>query len=141
MAAALTALGFSLQKKVLWLIEFIYNIMFYVGLGRQQWVDGVGWVWMTTSELGKRSQLGLGFPWKKLCIIVHKINSTPFYGSKEEGMGGWLWMNSDVHFWSPYLMLDKQLLCVSQLRGPHIDFLTLKYIFPREELVLPWGCV
>ena len=76
--------------------------MFYVGLGRRQWVDGVGWVQMTTSKLGKRSQLGLGFPWKKLCIILDKINFTPLYGSREEGMGGWPWINSDVHFWSPY---------------------------------------
>jgi hypothetical protein len=33
---------------------FTYNIMFYVGLGRRQWVDGIGWVRMMTSKLGKR---------------------------------------------------------------------------------------
>ena len=26
-----------------------------------EWVDGIGQVWMTPSQLGKHSQLGLGF--------------------------------------------------------------------------------
>jgi hypothetical protein len=33
------------------------NIPFSKCLGRREWMDGVGWVWMTTSQLGKRSQL------------------------------------------------------------------------------------
>ena len=27
-------------------------------MGRREWVDGVGCIWMTPSKLGKRSQLG-----------------------------------------------------------------------------------
>jgi hypothetical protein len=38
-----------------------YNLMFYLGLGRREWLDRVEWVQMTTSELGRCSQLGLGF--------------------------------------------------------------------------------
>jgi len=38
-----------------------YNLMFYLGIGRREWMDAVGWVRMTTSRLGNRSQLGLGF--------------------------------------------------------------------------------
>jgi len=40
---------------------FTYNLLFYVGLGRREWVDGVEWVRMTTSQLGRYSQLGLTF--------------------------------------------------------------------------------
>ena len=40
---------------------FTYNLMFYICLGRQEWMDGVAWVQMTTSKLGRCSQLGLGF--------------------------------------------------------------------------------
>jgi len=40
---------------------FTYNVVFYVGLGRREWVDGVEWVQMTTSQLGRYSQLGLAF--------------------------------------------------------------------------------
>jgi len=40
---------------------FTYNQILYIGLGSQEWVDGIGWVWMTTSELGRYSQLGLAF--------------------------------------------------------------------------------
>ena len=36
---------------------FTYNLMFYVGLGRREWMDGVEGVWMTTSQFGKRSAL------------------------------------------------------------------------------------
>jgi len=35
--------------------------MFYLGLRTREWVDAVGWVRMTTSRLGNRSQLELGF--------------------------------------------------------------------------------
>ena len=35
--------------------------MFYVGLGRQEWVDGIGLVRMMPFKLGKHSQLKLGF--------------------------------------------------------------------------------
>jgi hypothetical protein len=51
--------------------KFTYNLLFSKCLGRREWVDGVGSVWMTTSQLGKRCQLGsvfgaglagLGFP-------------------------------------------------------------------------------
>lgn len=51
-------------------------------MSRREWVDGVALVWMTTSQLGKRSQLGLGFGValtglgflkKKLGIGVDKI--------------------------------------------------------------------
>ena len=40
---------------------FTHNLVFYVGLGRQEWMDGVGWVRMMTSQLGRCFQLGLGF--------------------------------------------------------------------------------
>ena len=40
---------------------FKYNLMFYLGLRTREWVDAVGWVRMTTSRLGNRSQLGLSF--------------------------------------------------------------------------------
>jgi hypothetical protein len=40
---------------------FIYNLMFYLGIGRREWVDRVGWVQMMSSQLGKYSQLGLSF--------------------------------------------------------------------------------
>jgi hypothetical protein len=33
------------------------NIPFSKCLGRREWMDGVGWVWMMTSQIGKRSQL------------------------------------------------------------------------------------
>jgi hypothetical protein len=61
---------------------FTYNLMFYLGMDRREWMDGVGWVWMTFSQLGKCSQLGLGFsaglaglgfPDKKVCIIVDSV--------------------------------------------------------------------
>ena len=34
---------------------FTYNIMFSKCLGRCYWMDGIGWVWMTISELGRCS--------------------------------------------------------------------------------------
>ena len=34
---------------------FTYNLIFYIGLGGREWVDGIGWVQMTTSELGRCS--------------------------------------------------------------------------------------
>jgi hypothetical protein len=40
---------------------FTYNLVFYIGLGRREWVDGIEWVHMTTSQLGRYSQLGLAF--------------------------------------------------------------------------------
>ena len=41
---------------------FTCNLLFYKYLDRQDWVDGIGWAWMTTSKLGKLGLLGLGFP-------------------------------------------------------------------------------
>jgi len=38
---------------------FTYNVLFYKLLGRQERVDGIGWVWMSLSQLGRYSQLGL----------------------------------------------------------------------------------
>jgi hypothetical protein len=35
--------------------------MFYLGMRRGEWVDAVGWVQMTTSELGRCCQLGVSF--------------------------------------------------------------------------------
>jgi hypothetical protein len=40
---------------------FTYNPVFSKYMGTREWMDGAGSVWMTTSQLGKRSQLGLGF--------------------------------------------------------------------------------
>ena len=42
-------------------ITFTYNLILYIGLGIQEWMDGIRWVRMTTSELGRCFQLGLGF--------------------------------------------------------------------------------
>jgi hypothetical protein len=41
---------------------FTYNLIFYIGLGGREWMDGVESVWMMTSQLGKCSPLGFGFP-------------------------------------------------------------------------------
>ena len=79
---------------------------------------------MTTSQLGKRSQLGLGFgagltglsfPQKKLHIIM---NSTPFYVWLQRGGNGW--MALDELRCSFFGLL--KLLFVSRLRGHRIDF-------------------
>ena len=40
---------------------FTYNLILYIGLGSCKWVDGIGWVQMTTSELGRCSWLGRSF--------------------------------------------------------------------------------
>ena len=37
---------------------FTCNLLFFKYLGRQKWVDGVGYVWMTLFWLGRCSQLG-----------------------------------------------------------------------------------
>jgi len=34
---------------------FTYNLMFYVGLGRREWVDRIEWVQMMPSKLGRCS--------------------------------------------------------------------------------------
>jgi hypothetical protein len=34
---------------------FTYNLLCSKCIGRREWMDGVGSVWMTTSQLGKRS--------------------------------------------------------------------------------------
>ena len=36
-----------------------YNMLFYKPPGRQELMDGIGWVWMMLSQLGKQSQFGL----------------------------------------------------------------------------------
>ena len=77
---------------------FIYNILFYQCLSRREWMDGVGSVWMTTSQLGKRSQLGFGFwywaHWARFFIktIVNYNRYINFFSSREVGMGQWLWI-------------------------------------------------
>jgi len=38
---------------------FTINLMFSKCLGTQYWMDGVGSVWMSLSQLGRYSQLGL----------------------------------------------------------------------------------
>ena len=38
-----------------------YNPMVYLGIGAREWVDAVEWVRMTTFQLGRCCQLGLGF--------------------------------------------------------------------------------
>jgi len=48
---------------------FTYNLLFYKCLARREWMDGVGSVWMTTSQLGKHTQLGFGFArWARFFI-------------------------------------------------------------------------
>ena len=37
---------------------FTCNLLFLKYVGRQEWVDGIGYVWMTLSRLGRCSQLG-----------------------------------------------------------------------------------
>ena len=39
--------------------------------GRVGVCNRAGWVWGTSKQ--RRKQLGLGFPWKKLCIIVDTV--------------------------------------------------------------------
>jgi hypothetical protein len=34
-------------------ITFTSNLILYIGLDGREWVDGMGWVQMTTSELGR----------------------------------------------------------------------------------------
>ena len=84
---------------------FTYNIMFSKCLGRCYWMDGIGWVWMTISELGRCSQLGLlrlgfaagltglGFSQQKTCITVNAIHLYTFLwlkGSKNESISHYL---------------------------------------------------
>jgi len=38
-----------------------YILLFFKCLGRREWMDRIGSVWMTLSQLGKHSQLGFGF--------------------------------------------------------------------------------
>jgi len=38
-----------------------YILLFFKCPGRREWMDGIGSVWMTLSQLGKHSQLGFGF--------------------------------------------------------------------------------
>jgi len=38
---------------------FTINLMFSKCLGTRYWMDGIGWVWMSLSQLGRYSQLGL----------------------------------------------------------------------------------
>ena len=40
---------------------FTYILLFSKCLGRQEWMDGIGSVWMMPSQLGKCFWLGLGF--------------------------------------------------------------------------------
>jgi len=35
---------------------FIYNLVFFKYMGRREWMDGIGSVWMMTSQLGKHSR-------------------------------------------------------------------------------------
>jgi len=75
-------------------ITFTHNLILYIGLVSQEWMDGVHWVQMTTSKLGRCFQLelsfaagpvGLGFSCFKICIFSHNI---PFY--KHWRMQEWL---------------------------------------------------
>jgi len=59
-------------------------------------VDAVGWDWMMTSQLGKHSQLGLGFaagliglsfPLENLCIIVY-LHELHYFSVVQ---GEWKW--------------------------------------------------
>jgi hypothetical protein len=43
---------------------FTYNLLFYKLVSRREWMDGVELVRMTTSKLGRRSQLGFA-PWAR----------------------------------------------------------------------------
>ena len=38
-----------------------YILLFFKCPGRREWMDGIGSIWMTLSQLGKCSQLGFGF--------------------------------------------------------------------------------
>jgi len=52
---------FFIDKKVYYSSYhiFTHNVLFYKPLGRRERMDGVGWVWMLLSQLGRSSQLGL----------------------------------------------------------------------------------
>jgi hypothetical protein len=70
---------------------FTYNLIIYIGLGGCEWVDGIGWVRMTTSELGRCSSvlllgsLGLVFHiyinvlWELKSIYIHLIRLSHLY--------------------------------------------------------------
>ena len=52
---------FFIEKKVYYSSYhiFMHNVLFYKPLGRRERMDGVEWVWMLLSQLGRGSQLGL----------------------------------------------------------------------------------
>jgi hypothetical protein len=52
---------FFIKKKVYYSRYnlFTHNILFYKPPGRREWMDGIQCIWMTLSQLGRYSQLGL----------------------------------------------------------------------------------
>ena len=88
---------------------FTCNIMFYICLCRRECLDGVGWVWMTTSKLGRYFQLGLGFAvglagLGNRCITVNEIHlhtSHPILWLTGGGNG--FGMDIQVHLTLSYL--------------------------------------
>jgi hypothetical protein len=76
---------------------FKYNLLLYKCLGTREWVDGVGWVWMTLSKLGRCSPLGLsglGFPPGLGFSIVDTMNIHPLFkpfSNIQLSFASWLW--------------------------------------------------
>jgi len=63
-------------------ITFTHNLILYIGLVSREWMDGICWVQMTTSELGRCFQLelgfaaglvGLGFSCFKICTLLATV--------------------------------------------------------------------
>jgi len=79
---------FFIEKKVYYSSYhiFTHNVLFYKPLGRRERMDGIGWVWMSLSQLGRYSQLGLlgmglvaglvgfGFSRLKTCQLLARVS-------------------------------------------------------------------
>ena len=102
-------------------------------LSRQEWVDGIGQAWMTISQLGRCSQLGLGFycwarwAWCSIAKHVYYCRYSLFLPFKTARMGGG---------WCCYLILDNHPHPSPFLRNrPSVGTLYI-YIYLKEGLAL-----
>ena len=88
-------LGLDFHSKKLYYSRFdisIYNPMFYLGIGRQEWVDVLGWVQMMTSYV-IRQVLPIGSQfccWAQFSIgrIIYYMGYMPLHTFGDLGNGG-----------------------------------------------------